>query len=162
MKVTNVLNKQTTRFILLTVFAAALAAAFVVALSQPARANQDIPSPPPVPDNLQVPAGNKLFLVGTPSGTQNYICLPSGSGFAFTLFTPQATLFGEDGGQIITHFFSPNPNPDPSEKGKIRATWEDSLDTSKVFAAVLKNPDGPSTTDRLRQERCDSLARLRG
>jgi hypothetical protein len=26
-------------------------------------------------------------------GTQNYICLPSGAGFARTLFGPQATLF---------------------------------------------------------------------
>src|SRR5512132_2437806 len=50
-------------------------------------------APPPVPSDIQVPAGNKAFLVGKGVGTQNYICLPSGSGFRFVLFTPQATLF---------------------------------------------------------------------
>ena len=32
-----------------------------------------------VPDDVQVPAGNKVFLKGAADGTQNYICLPSGS-----------------------------------------------------------------------------------
>ena len=50
-------------------------------------------APPPVPFGLDVPAGNRLFLKSEAKGTQNYVCLPSGTGVAFKLFTPQATLF---------------------------------------------------------------------
>jgi hypothetical protein len=35
---------------------------------------------------------NKPFLVGHAFGTQNYVCLPSGTEFKFKLCTPQATL----------------------------------------------------------------------
>ena len=68
-------------------------------------------TPPPVPANLQVPAGNNAFLVGHAVGTQNYVCAalrPLAS--PIVLFTPQATLFSDDGEQVITHFFSPNPS----------------------------------------------------
>ena len=96
---------------------------------------------PAVPANIQVPAGNKAFLVGHAVGTQDYICLPCpnpltsaatcpASGFAFALITPQATLFDDANKQVTTHFFSPNP----VEKGTIRPTWQDSLDTSTVWA----------------------------
>jgi hypothetical protein len=92
-------------------------------------------TPPPVPADLEVPEGNTAFLVGHAIGTQNYVCLPSGAGFAYVLFTPEATLFDDHGRQIITHFFSPNLAPtDPDETaGTIRATWQDS-DTSTVWA----------------------------
>ncbi len=109
--------------------AAALAVAFTVSLQQPTRAADD--APPPVPANIQVPAGNKLFLVGHAIGTQNYVCRPSGDGVKFVLFTPQATLFS-DGKQVTTHYFSPNPD----EGGTIRATWQHSRDTSTVWGEV--------------------------
>ena len=103
-------------------------------------------TPPPVPDDIKVPAGNKAYLVGHAVGTQNYVCLPSGSGFAFVLFTPQATLFDDQGKQIITHYFSPNlspsPNQPPSEKGTIRATWQDSKDTSTIWAKATGSVPG--------------------
>jgi Protein of unknown function (DUF3455) len=138
-----------------------LALAFTLA-PQPARAEQV--TPPPVPPAIQVPAGNKAFLVGHAIGTQNYICLPSvsASGFAWTLFGPQATLFNDDGGQIITHFLSPNP----SEADTPRATWQHSRDTSSVWAMAINSSavpnaipwlllqrvgvqDGPTSGDRL-------------
>jgi hypothetical protein len=68
-------------------------------------------------------------------GTQNYICLPSGTGFAWTLFTPQATLFNDEGDQLTTHFFSPSPNP--PDNGAIRVTWESSQDTSTIWAKLI-------------------------
>ena len=93
---------------------------------------------PPVPDTIQVPAGNKAFLLGHAVGTQNYICLPSASGFSWTLVGPQATLFDEDDGQLTTHFLSPNPR----ESGLARATWQHSRDTSSVWArAIASSPD---------------------
>ena len=98
---------------------------------------------PPVPGNLNVDEGNEVFLVGHGVGTQNYVCLPSAasaSGFAFSLFTPEATLFNKEGKQLITHFFSPNSDPTvtPPEAGTIRVTWEDSHDSSRVWAMLLE------------------------
>jgi hypothetical protein len=99
-------------------------------------------TPPSLPDGLApVPTGNKLFLGTHAVGTQNYVCRPSGAGVAYALFTPEATLVGEDGGQVITHNFSPNPfepNTDPkvvAPGGTIRATWQ-FRDTSRVWARV--------------------------
>lgn len=111
-----------------------LAVGALAAWLQPAFA--DTVTPPAVPDGLGVEAGNTPFLVGHAFGTQNYICLPSGAGFAYTLFTPEATLLDDESEQIITHFFS--PNVDPSDNGTIRATWEDSRDSSRFFGSVVK------------------------
>lgn len=109
-------------------------AAIAVWLPQPAVA--DTITPPDVPPGLDVEVGHKPFLVGHAFGTQDYICLPSGTGFAYSLFTPEATLLDDDAEQIITHFFS--PNPDPTDNGTIRPTWEDSRDSSRFFGAVVQ------------------------
>jgi Protein of unknown function (DUF3455) len=77
-------------------------------------------------------------------GTQNYICLPTGDDtFAFTLFTPEATLFDGSNEQLTTHFFGPNPD----EKGTIRVAWEDSRDTSTVWAAWVAPSTDPAFVD---------------
>jgi hypothetical protein len=121
------------------VLAGIVAVSFMVPSPQPAYA--DNITPPAVPANIQVPAGNKVFLVGHAVGTQNYVCLPSGTSVKFILFTPQATLFGDNGGQLTTHYFSPDPfeaNIDPRVLGDhaIRATWQDSKDSSTVWGRV--------------------------
>jgi len=119
---------------LLTSVVAAMLGLGLMGAGQAALAKRVIP--PPVPANLEVPAGNTAFLVGHAIGTQNYVCLPSGTGFAYVLFTPEATLFDKHNGQIITHFFGPNLAPDPGETARtIRASWQDS-DTSTVWAKV--------------------------
>ena len=117
--------------------ATVLAAVIVSMLQQQAHAQRE--TPPPVPDSIQVPAGQRLFLAGHAIGTQNYICLASGVGFAWTLFGPQATLFRNDGRQIITHFLSPNPD----EAGTLRATWQHSVDTSAVWARAIASYSEP-------------------
>ena len=63
-----------------------------------------------VPDNLQVPAGNKQFLVARAEGAQDYVCLPKTDSFAWALYGPQATLFAGKGNAepIGTHFLSPD------------------------------------------------------
>ncbi|MFI5365859.1 MAG: DUF3455 domain-containing protein [Candidatus Binatia bacterium] len=92
-----------------------------------------------------MPAGNKLFLEGHASGTQDYICLPSGAGFAWTFFGPQATLFDDNNEQIITHFLSPNFSPiSPEISGALRATWQDSQDTSAVWGNKIASADHTS------------------
>jgi hypothetical protein len=92
-------------------------------------------TPPVVPPGLEVDAPNQAFLVGHAFGTQNYECQPVDSlgHVAWTLFTPQATLFGDQNAQLITHFNSPNPD----EAGVVRATWQDSVDTSMVWARAV-------------------------
>lgn len=116
-----------------------LGAVGAFALSAPQRALGDAVTPPDVPEEIQVPPGNTAFLEGHAIGTQNYICLPSGAGFAWTLFTPQATLSDDDAVQVTTHFFSPNP----SENDTIRATWQHSQDTSSVWARAISSSSEP-------------------
>jgi hypothetical protein len=157
MKNCNSLSNQVTRRILPIACATALAVAFTVSLSQPAYAGGQV-TPPTVPPNLQVEAGNKAFLKGEAQGTQNYVCAPSAAsptGVAYVLFTPEATLFSDDdGGQIITHFFSPNPDPrDPNTNpavvapgGAIRATWVHSHDGSSIWAKLHTN--GAAVVDK--------------
>jgi hypothetical protein len=115
-------------------------AAAVLGTAAPAARAQTAQEPfaisvPPVPDDITVPAGNEVFRVGHAVGTQNYVCLPSGQDFKFVLFTPQATLYSDDGGQLITHYFSPNA----FEGDTIRATWQDSRDTSAVWARAISS-----------------------
>lgn len=125
-------KKLSVRSILIAACTVALTITIIIMLPQPARADKI--TLPAVPSNIQVPEGNKVFLVGHATGTQNYICMVSGSGYAYTLFTPQATLFDDNNEQIITHFFSPNPSD-----GTFIPTWQHSQDTSKVWARMVQN-----------------------
>jgi Protein of unknown function (DUF3455) len=140
MKNHNTRGQRTTRASLLVSYVTALGITLAVALPQAAHADSVLP--PPVPTNLNVPAPNEAFFVGHATGTQNYVCLPSPTigKVAWTLFTPQATLFDDEGEQRITHFFSPNP----SEGVTVRATWEDSDDTSTVWGRVLASSSDAS------------------
>jgi len=103
-------------------------------------AGQDI-VPPPVPGNLEVGVGHVPYLMLHAVGTQNQICLPrtSGVGLGWTLWGPQATIYGARGEQILTHYLSANPE----EGGVLRATWRHSRDTSTVWAlATATSSDG--------------------
>jgi hypothetical protein len=100
----------------------------------------DLPLPR-LPHEIEVPAGHRPFLLGHAIGTQNYMCLPSDSGFAWVFVGPQATLFNDAERQIITHFLSPNPE----EKDTARATWQHSRDSSMVWAKqVASYPESNS------------------
>ena len=130
--------------------AAALAAISILSTSHACAVPVD---PPPVPANIRIDAANKAFLVGHALGTQNYSCLPAGVDaagnprFAWTLFTPQATLFAHNSKEITTHYFSANPyepSPGPFSDGPIRATWQHSKDTSTVWGKVVP---GDSSSD---------------
>ena len=113
--------------------------AIVFTCTLPGTVHAQVITPPPVPTDIQVEAPNQPFLVGRGVGTQNYECQPvksPGLGRVdWVLFTPQATLFGDLQEQLTTHFFSPNP----FEGGTVRATWQDSRDTSTVWGAVVKS-----------------------
>jgi hypothetical protein len=129
------------RVSLLVAFAVALLGVFVVAQARAVQADDFVP--PAVPANIQVPAGSRLFFVTHATGTQDYVCLPSTTdpdGVEFKLFTPQATLFGDDGTQVATHYFGPNPD----EAGTVRAAWQHSRDSSTVWGRVIP---GDSSSD---------------
>jgi Protein of unknown function (DUF3455) len=92
---------------------------------------------PPVPSNLKVQAGNVPFLKAAAVGTQNYLCLPSG----WTFIGPQATLFvtipwfgGDIRQQVATHFLTPNP----AEEATNRPLWQSSVDSSIVWGKQLE------------------------
>ena len=136
----NALKNLITRRFLMVAWTTTLVVGLMVSLPQLAHA-QDIISPPIVPPGLEVEEGNEVFLLGRGVGTQNYVCAPCDPtkancplGVAFTLFTPQATLFNDQGEQLITHFSRPNP----VEGGAVRVTWQDSRDTSSVWAKAVK------------------------
>ena len=127
-------GQQTTRGVRRIACITALGIALTFAA--PHAAHAQVPTPPPVPDNLRVLPPNQVFLVGRGVGTQNYECQPSPTigQVAWTLFTPQATLFNDQSEQLITHFFSPNPE---EVENPVRVTWEDSRNTSTVWAKLV-------------------------
>jgi hypothetical protein len=147
MKAFNASHNELPRRTVVWTSTTALALVATVCLSQPVHADEI--QPPVVPDDLQVPEGNVAFLKGAATGTQNYACTPVGTGFAWVLFTPEATLFNNADKQTITHFFGPDadprdPNTDPRvvARGAIRAAWQ-ARDTSTVWARVFP-PSKPS------------------
>jgi len=140
-------------------FIAALAFVWAFAAATHAHA-QNLPSPA-TPGLITPPEGNTAFLVGHASGTQGYVCLPTSPGASTASWTvkaarPEATLFQTFLGQpfqIITHFLSPDANPNavaPKPPPFGSATWQSTFDSSRVWAAVLNgnsiapDPNEPS------------------
>jgi hypothetical protein len=93
------------------------------------------------------PAGNSAYLVGHALGTQGYVCLPKGTGASWTVngARPEATLFEGLAGldrQITTHFLSPNASPNQNAPNPLpfgNATWQSSIDSSKVWAKPIES-----------------------
>src|SRR5918999_1056871 len=101
-----------------------LTAAFVMSIAlAPAKASKpDTLIPPAVPVNLEAPPGHRPFMITSAQGTQNYICVPSPTGVAWSFLGPQATLFNDRTEQVLSHFLSPNPD----ENAMPRAKWQHS------------------------------------
>ena len=102
---------------------------------------------PPTPTQITPEAGNTAYLVGHAFGTQGYTCLPTptgGTAWNVNPARPEATLFTDVFGQdfqIITHFASIDTNPNGFAPKPVslsgNATWQSSLDTSKVWAVAV-------------------------
>ncbi len=108
-------------------------------------------TPPPTPDTIAVQAGNSAYLVGHAFGSQGYTCLPTATGGTAWSPTarPEATLFTDIFGsqfQIITHFQSINENPKPGVTVPLsgNATWQSSLDSSRVWMVKVNGIDAGS------------------
>jgi hypothetical protein len=157
---------HTARGIVAIASSTAFAAAFALSLTPAANAAQVI-VPSNLPPTLAVDPPNHPFLLGKAEGSQNYVCAThvdaagnpifdaaGNPTFAWKLYTPEATLFSDDARdpkQLITHFFSPNPdehNADPlSDNHPIRATWQSSQDSSAVWARTFIAGDSVQVTD---------------
>jgi len=114
-------------------------------IAQPALAWSDV-TVPVTPAAITPPAGNVPFLLGHATGTQGYVCLPTGTGVSWTVnpSRPQATLFitlsGRYTKQILTHFLSPDTHPNgyaPPELPFGSPTWQSSSDSSMVWGNKL-------------------------
>jgi hypothetical protein len=136
------------------------AAALVLACSlvTVAHAQAQTIASPTTPALITPPPGNSAFLVGHAVGTQGYVCLPTSPGASTASWTvkgarPEATLFQSLFGQnfqIITHFLSPNENPNDAATKPLpfgSATWQSSFDSSKVWAQVLHSNAIPAGSD---------------
>ena len=123
--------------------AALLLLAWGFALVSWARAQKLAPTTTPA--IITPPPGNAAFLVGHAVGTQGYVCLPTSTGASWTVNAsrPEATLFAGVAGhevQIINHYLSPDSNPNelaPKPLPFGSATWQSSLDGSKVWGQTL-------------------------
>jgi len=85
----------------------------------------------PVPDNLRVPATQKLSLEARATGVQIYDCKPSKDDparYEWLFRAPEADLFDKAGTKIGRHYAGP--------------TWE-SNDGSKAVGEVKARDDGP-------------------
>ena len=127
-----------------TVLIRVIASAFVLAAIGSAAASAQVSgSVPPVPANLEVPAGNILFLGARAVGTQNYVCVSTGRRtLGWRFIGPQATLFVDGDGtaqQITTHFLSMNP----LEANLARPVWQQSIDSSRVWGRVRSSSADP-------------------
>ena len=139
-------NAMHTTFVRATTLSAiALVMASSTAMAQPAIRLGG--GAPPVPTGIEAPAGATMFFKAHAIGTQNYVCLPAATGVAWKFVAPQATLFetffGSLTQQLATHFLSPNPDENALPP---RATWQHSLDSSRVWARVM-NPAINSSID---------------
>lgn len=116
----------------------ALLLAAAVFLPQAVQAEGRV-SAPPVPDAIRVPAGYRPFLVAHAVGTQDYVCVATGTVYQWSTFGPQATLFSGEGQQVMTHFLGATPYsllPAP--------TWQHSRDSSAVWGQVLMSSTDPA------------------
>jgi hypothetical protein len=122
------------------------AAALVIGCAFASTAAAQNVTPPATSTTITPPVGNSAFLLGHAVGTQGYVCLPTGSTTASWTVNdarPEATLFTSVSGQDvqnITHFLSPDARPNEFAPKPVpfgNATWQSSLDSSKVWAQKL-------------------------
>lgn len=133
---------------------AALALALLAGMTAPQALAFGGVTPPLTDPIITVPPGNTAYLLGHATGTQGYVCLPEGTGASWTVNSsrPQATLFttlfGDFSQQILTHFLSPDTNPNSAAPTPIpfgSPTWQSSFDSSVIWGnkidSVTAGPD---------------------
>src|SRR5688572_19032227 len=90
------------------------------------------PAAPSVPADIVVPDGHKPYLLAHAEGVQIYTC----EGSAWKLLAPRATLTGENGKPLGSHYGGP--------------TWEADDGSTVVAKRDAGVPGGPGAVDWLR------------
>lgn len=106
---------------------------------------------PVTPGKITPPVGNVPYFEAHAFGSQGYICLPTAGGansWTVNAPRPEATLFADMIGppvQVITHFASVDEKPNDFAAKPVslggNATWQSSLDSSKVWAVATAHID---------------------
>jgi hypothetical protein len=119
----------------------------------------------PVPKNLVPPNGNQMFLVGhvlPQAGVQIYKC--NGTSWAFV--APRATLTGDNGQVIATHFAGPTWQATDGSKVTAKAIQKDPVDkdfdpaTATAIQQLLLQVTSPPTEDQGRLSATTYIQRL--
>jgi Protein of unknown function (DUF3455) len=66
------------------------------------------PDPPPVPSDIAVPDGHRLFLVGHAVGVQIHTCGADSGSYRWRFEGPRANLYGDHGKLLTTHYAGPS------------------------------------------------------
>ncbi len=127
-----------------------VAAAAAMSLPEVAHAG---PPEPVVPGPIEVPAGNKVFLVGHGVGVQIYSCNATSSGFGWGFVAPRADLYGDNGKLIITHFAGPTWQAKDGSRVVGRLDASVTVDPTAIpwlrlaAASTAAGPDGDRLVD---------------
>jgi Protein of unknown function (DUF3455) len=120
----------------------------IAAAAAPLSVTQAAQAAPAVPGEIQVPAGNKVFLVGHAVGVQIYSCNATPGGFAWGFVAPRANLYGDNGKLIITHFGGPTWQAKDGSTVVGRAEASVTVDATAIpwvrlaAASTAAGPDG--------------------
>jgi len=99
---------------------------------------------PMVPSAIQVPAGNKVFLVGHAVGVQIYSC----NGLAWGFVAPRANVYADNGQLIINHFGGPTWQAKDGSKAVGRVEANITVDATAIpwvrlaAASTAAGPEG--------------------
>ena len=93
--------------------AGAVCVAIALALGHGRRAGRR----PGVPTEIQVLAGNKLFLEAHATGVQSYDCVAVADGYAWSAPTPRANLYADNGKLVATHYGGPDVGSQGRQQG---------------------------------------------
>ena len=85
-----------------------ISAMAAVAVALPlAQAAQAGPAAPSVPGEIAVTGDHKPYLIAHAEGVQIYACYSVADGYAWRLLTPRATLTGDNGKPLASHYGGP-------------------------------------------------------
>jgi Protein of unknown function (DUF3455) len=121
-------------------FAGAAVAGLVLAGSLAQAAHADVRNP------LLPPIGNLPFLAAHASGTQNYACSATATGFAWTFTGPRANLFDLRGRVIITHFGGPTWQANDGSKVVGTLSGTQTVDPNSIPWLLLSGKATPAPT----------------
>jgi len=129
--------------------AGVLAVATLSPLAQVAHAG---PPAPTVPSTIEVPEGNKVFLVGHAVGVQIYACDATASGFGWRFVAPRADLYDDHGKPVVTHFGGPTWQATDGSVAVGRRVDGVTVDANAIpwlllAASTGAGPDGGRLTD---------------